>query len=89
MLVSWRLSNTMDSSFCVEALEEAFEKYGIPEYFNSDQGAQFTSEEFTEQLKIRGIKISMDTFAFRFQDQLRYLLGAVADARFLLHCVAR
>jgi putative transposase len=59
-VLSWRLSNTMDSSFCVEALEEAFEKYGTPEYFNTDQGAQFTSAEFTEQLKIRGIKISMD-----------------------------
>lgn len=59
-VLSWRLSNTMDSSFCVEALEEACEKYGIPEYFNTDQGAQFTSAEFTEQLKSRGIKISMD-----------------------------
>jgi putative transposase len=59
-VLAWRLSNTMDSSFCIEALEEAFENHGIPEYFNSDQGAQFTSEEFTQQLKMRGIKISMD-----------------------------
>lgn len=59
-VLAWRLSNTMDSSFCIEALEEACENYGIPEYFNSDQGAQFTSEEFTQQLKKRGVKISMD-----------------------------
>ena len=59
-VLAWRLSNTMDSSFCIEALEEAFESYGIPEYFNSDQGAQFTSEEFTGQLRMRGVKISMD-----------------------------
>lgn len=59
-VLSWRLSNTMDTSFCIEALEEAFENHGIPEYFNSDQGAQFTSEEFTQQLRMRGVKISMD-----------------------------
>ena len=59
-VLSWRLSNTMDSSFCVEALEEALEKYGNPEYFNTDQGAQFTSEEFITPIKSRGIKISMD-----------------------------
>jgi putative transposase len=59
-VLSWRLSNTMDSSFCVEALEEALERFGNPEYFNTDQGAQFTSEEFIAPLKSRGIKISMD-----------------------------
>ena len=50
----------MDAAFCVEALEEAFAKYGQPEIFNSDQGSQFTSEEFTEALKARGVAISMD-----------------------------
>jgi putative transposase len=50
----------MDASFCVEALEEAIAKYGIPEIFNTDQGAQFTSEDFTSVLKSNGIKISMD-----------------------------
>jgi putative transposase len=59
-VLSWRLSNTMDASFCVEALEEAIAKYGIPEIFNTDQGAQFTSEDFTSVLKSNGIKISMD-----------------------------
>lgn len=59
-ILSWRLSNTLDSSFCVEALEEALEIYGNPEFFNTDQGAQFTSDEFIAPLKSRGIKISMD-----------------------------
>ncbi len=59
-VLSWRLSNTLDSSFCVEAMEEALSTYGNPEYFNTDQGAQFTCEEFLAPLKERGIKISMD-----------------------------
>lgn len=59
--LAWRLSNTMDTSFCVEALEEAIERYGVPEIFNTDQGAQFTSEEFTKVLKHHGIAISMDS----------------------------
>ena len=50
----------MSVDFCVEALEEAIAKYGPPEIFNSDQGSQFTSNEFTHVLKSRGIKISMD-----------------------------
>ena len=58
-VLSWRLSNTMDTSFCIEALEEAFQ-FGIPEIFNSDQGSQFTSAEFTGQLLSRGISVSMD-----------------------------
>lgn len=58
--LSWRLSNTLTTDFCVEALEEAFAKYGQPEIFNTDQGCQFTSLEFTEALKDRGIRISMD-----------------------------
>jgi putative transposase len=59
-VLSWRLSNTMDTSFCIEALNEALDKYGCPEIFNSDQGAQFTSSEFLGCLKARHISISMD-----------------------------
>lgn len=59
-VLSWRISNTMDTGFCLEALNEALEKYGKPEIFNTDQGCQFTSTDFTECLKENGIKISMD-----------------------------
>ncbi len=59
-VLSWRLSNTMDASFCVEALNEALTKYGKPEIFNTDQGSQFTSLDFTGALKDAGIRISMD-----------------------------
>ena len=59
-VLSWRVSNTMDSDFCVDALEEAIRCYGAPEIFNTDQGAQFTSEAFTDVLKEANIKISMD-----------------------------
>ena len=59
-VLAWRLSNTMDSAFCIEALEEAIRLYGTPEIFNTDQGAQFTSDEFTGILKQHNITISMD-----------------------------
>lgn len=59
-VLSWRLSNTLDTSFCIEALEEAIQTYGKPEIFNTDQGSQFTSDDFTVMLKNHGIKISMD-----------------------------
>jgi putative transposase len=59
-VLSWRLSNTLDSTFCVEALEEAIERFGQPEIFNTDQGAQFTADAFTRVLRERGIAISMD-----------------------------
>jgi len=59
-VLSWRVSNTLDTSFCIEALEQAIEDYGAPEIFNTDQGSQFTSEEFTGVLKRHGIQISMD-----------------------------
>jgi putative transposase len=59
-VLSWRLSNTMDASFCVEALEEALAKYGKPEIFNTDQGSQFTGMDFTGVLLEAGIQISMD-----------------------------
>ena len=58
-VLSWRLSNTLDVTFCVEALQEALEK-GRPEIFNTDQGAQFTSETFTRRLEQHDIRISMD-----------------------------
>jgi putative transposase len=59
-VLSWRLSNTLDTSFCIEALEEALRRYGTPEIFNTDQGSQFTSDDFTKVLKDHRIKISMD-----------------------------
>lgn len=59
-VLSWRLSNTMDPSFCVDALMEALAHYGSPEIFNTDQGSQFTSNDFTNVLKDAGVKISMD-----------------------------
>jgi putative transposase len=59
-VLSWRLSNTMDVSFCVSALEEALARFGTPEIFNTDQGSQFTSAAFTGTLAAAGVKISMD-----------------------------
>lgn len=59
-VLSWRLSNTLETEFCVQALKEAIGRYGIPDIFNTDQGSQFTSFQFTNILKDHGIKISMD-----------------------------
>ena len=59
-VLSWRVSNTMDTGFCIEALEEALQRFGAPQIFNTDQGAQFTSEDFTGVLKDHGVEISMD-----------------------------
>jgi putative transposase len=59
-VLAWRLSNTLDVSFCVSALEEALARFGTPEIFNTDQGSQFTSAAFTGTLAKAGIKISMD-----------------------------
>lgn len=59
-VLAWRFSNTLDSRFCVEALEASFQ-FGMPEIFNTDQGAQFTSQEFTTRLLNRRIAISMDS----------------------------
>ena len=59
-VLAWRVSNTLDSGFCVDCLWQALQAYGNPEIFNSDQGSQFTSEAFTEVLKGLGIDISMD-----------------------------
>jgi len=59
-VLAWRLSISMDTAFCIEAVEEAIAKYGRPEIFNTDQGSQFTSSEFTALLHGHGIRISMD-----------------------------
>ena len=59
-VLAWRLSNTMDAEFCVADLEEAMNRYGVPEIFNADQGSQFTSLEFIQALKDAGVAISMD-----------------------------
>lgn len=59
-VLSWKLSNTLDTSFCIEALQEALHHYGTPKIFNTDQGSQFTSDAFTEILKNHNIRISMD-----------------------------
>lgn len=91
-VLAWRLSNTMDAGFCVEALEAALARFGVPEIFNSDQGAQFTSVAFTGRLEAAGIAISMDgrgrwldnVFVERLWRSLKYEevhLKAYADGR--------
>lgn len=94
-VLAWRLSNTMETSFCIEALQEALARFGTPEIFNTDQGAQFTAESFTSALRARGIKISMDgkgrfvdnIFVERLWRSLKYEAvylnpyDSVADAR--------
>lgn len=59
-VLSWRVSNTMEADFCVDALEEALERYGKPGIFKTGQGSQFTSEAFTEVLNKHDVRISMD-----------------------------
>ena len=79
-ILTWRLSNTMDSDFCVDALNDAIQRYGKPRIFNTDQGAQFTSKVFTDVLRNAGILISMDgrgqwkdnVFIERFWRSLKY-----------------
>ena len=68
-VLAWRLSNTIDSSFCVAALEEALLRHGKPKIFNTDQGAQFTSAAFTGKLEAAGVAISMDGRG-RFMDNI-------------------
>ena len=85
--LTWRLSNTLDSSFCVEALHEALDRYGSPEIFNTDQGSQFTSLAFTDVLTDAGIHISMDgkgrwmdnVFIERLWRSLKYEQGYLAE----------
>lgn len=79
-VLTWRLSNSLESSFCIDALEEAIAKYGCPEIFNTDQGAQFTDADFVKSLKSRGIEVSMDgkgawrdnVFVERFWRTIKY-----------------
>ena len=59
-VLSWRLSTTMESDFCVQALRQALSEFGTPEIFNTDQGSQFTAPAFTDVLLERGVKVSMD-----------------------------
>ena len=68
-VLAWRLSNTMDVGFCVDALNEALEHYGPPETFNTDQGSQFTSWAWIDRLKEAGVRISMDGKG-RFMDNI-------------------
>ena len=67
-VLSWRLSNTLEASFCIEALEEALDRYGPPKIFNADQGSQCTSFAFTDVLTDAGIRLSMDGKG-RWKDQ--------------------
>ena len=79
-ILAWRLSNTMEASFCIDAVEQAIAKYGCPQIFNTDQGSQFTSAEFTSVLINNGISISMDgkgawrdnVFVERFWRTIKY-----------------
>jgi putative transposase len=59
-VLSWRISTSLDTAFCLDALQEALKKYGLPEIFNQDQGSQFTSQEWTQALLDADIRISMD-----------------------------
>jgi putative transposase len=59
-VLTWRLSITQEAAFCVEALQDALRRYGEPDIFNTDQGAQFTAADFLDELKARGVRISMD-----------------------------
>ena len=94
-VLSWRLSNTLDPSLCIDALEEAITRYGPPDIFNTDQGSQFTSEAFTDVLSNNGIRISMDgkgrwmdnIFIERLWKTVKYediylkAYGSIADVR--------
>jgi putative transposase len=94
-VLAWRLSLTMETEFCVEALREALSLYGQPEIFNTDQGVQFTASAFIETLETRGVKISMDgkgrfldnIFIERLWRSLKYeevfikAYGSIAEAR--------
>lgn len=94
-VLAWRLSNTLDTSFCLAALDEAVLRFGAPEIFNTDQGSQFTSEAFTDALESRRISISMDgkgrwldnVFVERLWRSVKYeevylkAYGSIAEAR--------
>ncbi len=79
-VLAWRLSNSLTTDFCVDAVEEALARYGSPEIFNTDQGSQFTENDFTQLFKDRSIAISMDgkgawrdnVFVERFWRSIKY-----------------
>ena len=79
--LSWRLSNTLDASFCVEAVHEALERDGPPEIFNSDQGSPFTSVDFTDVLTEAGIRISMDGKGRRDGQRVHRAVVTIAQVR--------
>ncbi len=94
-VLAWRLSTGMETGFCVEALQEALDRFGAPEIFNTDQGVQFTSADFIDELAGRGVRISMDgkgryldnIFIERLWRSLKYeevfikAYGSVGEAR--------
>jgi putative transposase len=94
-VMAWRLSNTLDASFCVEALKEALARYGTPEIFNTDQGSQFTSDTFIEILESHSTNISMDGkgrwmdnvfierlwWSVKYQDIYLKAYSSIAEAR--------
>jgi putative transposase len=99
-VLSFRVSNAMSTDFCVEALEEALMRYGIPEIFNTDQGSQFTAEDFTKVLLAKGVRVSMDgkgrwvdnVFVERLWRSVKYediYLHAYASVRELKTALAR
>jgi putative transposase len=99
-VLAWRLSNSLTTDFCVDALEEAIASFGLPEIFNTDQGSQFTDEDFTKVLKAKGIQISMDgrgawrdnVFVERFWRSLKYeevYLRAYESASEAKHFIGR
>jgi putative transposase len=94
-VLAWRLSNTLDASFCIEALEEAIAQYGPPKIFNTDQGSQFTSDAFIRILEDHRINISMDGkgrwmdnvfierlwWSVKYQDVYLKAYGSITEAR--------
>jgi len=94
-VLAWKLSNTLHASFCLRALKEALQRFGTSEIFNTDQGSQFTSDEFTEVLLSRVVRISMDgrgrwvdnVFVERLWRSVKYeevylrAYGSVSEAR--------
>jgi putative transposase len=98
-VLAWRLSITLEGDFCVDALQDAMDRYGKPEIFNTDQGSQFTAEAFTALLEASGVQVSMDgkgrfldnIFIERLWRSLKYedifikAYGSVAEARLGIH----
>ena len=80
-VLAWRLSNTMDTEFCLAALAEALEGYGIPEIFNTDQGSQFTSIAFTGQLEATGMRVERAVLSYTQAHGIGFMAyGTLASA---------